>query len=212
METRSGIRKRPIQGSIRLNRNGLVDDEQGDRVRHGGPEKALHHYPADHYQFWRIECPGAATLLGKPGAFGENISSRGITEEEVCVGEVFLIGTAVIQVSQGRQPCWRLNERFGMSGIAPRVQESGRSGWYYRILEEGDIEAGDVALLLERPEGDWTIRRLWEVMYRDAMDLEVLGKMAGLETLSQSWRELARQRISRRTVEDWRPRLDRPDA
>ncbi|MEQ8296291.1 MAG: MOSC domain-containing protein [Nitratireductor sp.] len=206
----SGIRKAPVAGPVRLTREGLIGDRQGDRKHHGGPEKALHHYPADHYPAWRERYPDIAATLAAVGAFGENLSSHGLTEAEICVGDVFRLGGATLQVSQGRQPCWRLNERFGERQMARRVQESGRTGWYYRVLEEGDIEAGMTAELIDRPAGAWTLARLSHTLYRDTLNNDALAEMAELATLSTSWRDLARRRLDRRAVEDWTSRLSTP--
>ncbi|MVA95850.1 MOSC domain-containing protein [Nitratireductor sp. CAU 1489] len=206
----SGIRKAPVRGPVRLTREGLVGDQQGDRKHHGGPEKALHHYPADHYPAWRDHHPDIAATLAAIGAFGENLSSRGVTEAEICIGDVFRLGGATVQVSQGRQPCWRLNERFGERQMARRVQESGRTGWYYRVIEEGEIEAGATAELIDRPAGTWTLSRLAHTLYRDMLNHDALAEMAELAVLSTSWRDLARRRLARRAVEDWTSRLSTP--
>lgn len=145
----SGIDKRPVAGPIQVTRMGLAGDDQADRRHHGGPDKALHHYPAEHYEYWRSELPGKATLFVN-GGFGENLSTRGLTEATVCLGDVWRLGGALLQVSQGRQPCHRLNLRFDLPDMVERVRESGRSGWYYRVLEEGIAEPGDCLVLLDR--------------------------------------------------------------
>lgn len=137
----SGIVKSPVEHPVFLSRNGLEGDAQGDTGRHGGPEKAVHHYPFDHYREWQSEI-GPHSLLDRPGAFGENVSTAGLTEADVAIGDIFRLGHALIQVSQGRQPCWKLNERFADARMARRVQEAGRTGWYYRVLEEGAVAPG----------------------------------------------------------------------
>ena len=116
----SGIDKSTISGSVNVLVTGFEGDEQADRKHHGGPDMAVHHYPLDHYVAWKCENPLRATKFAKPGAFGENISARGMTEETVCVGDVYKVGTARIQVSQARQPCWKLNVRFGIEDMAMR--------------------------------------------------------------------------------------------
>ena len=139
----SGIDKHPVGVRLWLGLEGLNGDEQADRRFHGGPEKALHHYARDHYPAW-LEALGERAVLGGPGAFGENISTAGMTESEVCVGDVYRAGTALIQVSQARQPCWKLDHRFGRRGMAAQVQASGMTGWYYRVLRTGWLAVGDV--------------------------------------------------------------------
>lgn len=206
-EVLSGIVKTPADRPLRLGREGFEGDEQGDRRHHGGPEKAVHHYAADHYPLWRSELGPLPPLLA-PGGFGENVSTAGLTEETVAVGDVFRLGTALVQVSQGRQPCWRLNRRFGVRDMALRVQTSGRTGWYYRVLETGTVAPGDAMILLERPAPDWTLHRLWRVFYIDRLNREELRAMADLAVLSEGWRTRAARRLDSGRVEDWSARLD----
>ncbi|ACM00091.1 Pyridoxal kinase [Cereibacter sphaeroides KD131] len=151
----SGIGKTPVAGPLTLGREGFEGDEQADRRVHGGPEKAVHHYPSDHYESWRAELGDLPAILA-PGGFGENLSTAGLTEAEVAVGDTFRLGGALIQVSQGRQPCWKLNHRFGVPDMARRVQLTGRTGWYYRVLEPGTVAPGDRLELIDRraPELD----------------------------------------------------------
>lgn len=206
----SAIHKTPVNGKICAETNGLVCDQQGDTEKHGGPEKALHHYPLDHYASWLAEYPEFATILEKPGAFGENFSTRGICEEDVCIGDIYRAGTALIQVSQARQPCWKLNVRFSEPKMARRVQESRRTGWYYRVLEAGEIEAGDTLELLQRPHPDWPLSRLLHCFYVDTLNYEALREIAALDVLAESWRKIAVNRLEQRAVEPWERRLTRP--
>lgn len=206
----SGIDKRPVVGPVAVTVTGLGGDGQGDRRHHGGAEKAVHHYPRDHYAVWAQEWPALAPRLTAPGAFGENLSTRGLTEAEVCIGDVFRLGSAVVQTSQARQPCWRLNVRFASRRMARAVQESGRTGWYYRVLEKGEVAPGDRLELLERPQPQWPLARLLDVLYRDRMNREALAAMAVLPELADSWRSLAARRLARGAVEDWRGRLAGP--
>ena len=207
----SGIFKKPVDRAIDISRTGLIGDEQGDKKNHGGPEKAIHHYPYDHYVLWRAEIPEIAKKLEKEGAFGENISTEGLTESNVCVGDTYRLGTALVQICQGRQPCWRLNERFGDSTMARWVQATGRTGWYYRVLEEGRVASGDTIDLIDRPAEGWTLQRILHVLYHDTMNAEDLARLAELKLLTNSWRALARRRFERRKVEDWSSRLNTPE-
>ncbi len=202
----SAIDKHPLDRAVHLGREGLAADAQGDRRRHGGVEKALHHYPLDHYAAWREEI-GARPVLSGPGAFGENLSSRGLTEADVAIGDVFRLGAALVEVSQGRQPCWKLNHRFGVPDMAARVQASGRTGWYYRVLEEGLVAPGDALIRVERRTPDWPLARLWRILYVDTLAVDELAAMAEIPGLPESWRRLAARRLERRQVEDWSPRL-----
>ena len=113
----SGIDKHPVSEAIWAGRNGLQGDAQSDLKHHGGADKAVHHYAYEHYEFWRNEL-GPKDVLLRPGAFGENFSSTGLTEKEICISDVFSIGSAIVQVTQARQPCWKLNLRFDHSNMS----------------------------------------------------------------------------------------------
>jgi MOSC domain-containing protein YiiM len=202
----SGIDKAAVVGSAWLGREGFTGDEQGDRKHHGGPEKAVHHYAFEHYARWR-EAIGERDLLTRPGAFGENLSTIGLTEAQIAIGDTFRAGGAVIQVSQGRQPCWRLNLRFGLPDMALRVQTSGRTGWYYRVIQEGFVAAGDDLVLVDRLSPEWTIGRLWRALYVDTLNVDELAAMAELTHLPESWRRYASRRLATGQVEDWSHRL-----
>ncbi len=204
--TPSGIDKHPVSGRIRLGRDGLVGDAQGDRKHHGGPDKAVHHYARDHYAYWR-EAIGERDILAQAGAFGENVSTVGLTEADMAVGDTFRLGSALIQVSQGRQPCWKLNLRFGVPDMARRLQASGRTGWYYRVLEEGNVEAGDALALVDRLSPDWTIARLWRALYVDTLNMPELAMISELAHLPDGWRHYAAKRLATGRVEDWSHRL-----
>lgn len=209
----SAIGKTPVSGRVWLGETGLEGDQHAELKHHGGPEKALHHYPFDHYATWRSEwqagASGLTTLDGR-GAFGENISAYGLTEADVCVGDVYRIGAAIVQVSQPRQPCWKLNLRFARADMSRAVQNSQRTGWYYRVLEAGEIGAGDTIERLARPHAQWSVERLLRVFYVDRDDVQALENMAQLDTLSPSWRKTAAKRLESGEVESWSKRLDTP--
>lgn len=206
----SGIDKLPVAGPVALVASGLAGDGHGDTRHHGGPEKALHLYPRVHYAAWRRELPDLRGCFAA-GAFGENLAVRGITEADACIGDVFRAGTALIELSQGRQPCWRLNLRFGIADMARRVQTSGRTGWYFRVIEEGDLAAGSTLTLMRRPNPDWTLGRAHHLLYQDTLNFEALAEFAALPGLSPSWQTLARRRLERRSVERWNTRVQTPE-
>ena len=203
---KSAIDKRPAAALWRIDALGLAGDAQADHRHHGGPEKALHHYLCEHYATWVGEI-GDDPLLRMPGAFGENLSTRGWTEANVCIGDVVRFGSALLQVSQGRQPCWKLNRRFRRPDMALRVQSTGRAGWYYRVIEAGVADSDDFLWLIDRPRPAWTLQRLSRLLYRGADDREGLAELAALPELAQNWRDLARQRVDSGKVEDWTKRL-----
>ncbi len=203
----SAILKQAIGGPWQISETGLAGDEQADTRHHGGPEKALHHYCFDHYAVWREELPSARQILEAAPAFGENISAPGFSEADVCVGDVFEAGSVTLQVSQGRQPCWKLNTRFGVPDMAKRVQQTGRTGWYYRILKPGTIEPGCALKLIDRPQPDWTIAGIAKLLYHRPEAFAELEALAEVSELAEGWRTLARRRVERRSVEDWTARL-----
>lgn len=203
----SGIAKSPVDQALDLTLAGFTLDAQGDLAVHGGSQKALHHYPYDHYATWAAEI-GAHALLSKPGAFGENLSTTGLCETDVAIGDVFRLGSAVIEVSQGRQPCWKLNERFSMKTMAREVQRTGRTGWYYRVLVTGSVAPSDTLVLVERQFPEWTIERIWRAFYVDPLNRAELAAISDLPALAPGWREHARRRIASGQIEDWTRRLD----
>jgi MOSC domain-containing protein YiiM len=206
--SRSAIAKNPVAGPVQVGSEGLAGDEQGDRRVHGGADKAIHHYPREHYPVWAGEI-GPHPLLAQAGAFGENISTHGVTERDLCLGDRLRLGSAVVEVSQGRQPCWKLSDRFGVADMARRVQDSGRSGWYYRVLEQGEVAAGDELVLLERAHPQWPLVRVTELLYRRTLDPVELRGVLELP-LVPSWRSLFERRLAQGTTESWASRLEGP--
>lgn len=208
--SRSGIDKRPLQGPVWIGELGLDGDEQGDLRVHGGPDKAVHHYPREHYRVWRDDI-GAHALLDAPGAFGENLSSEGLNEAQVCLGDRYRFGGALLEVSQARQPCWKLNDRFGVADMARRMQATGRTGWYYRVLEAGEAVAGDRLVLSARPWPQWPLQRIAAMLFVRTLDRDELAAALALP-LVPSWRKLVEARLARGEVEDWSKRIDGPPA
>lgn len=203
----SGIDKRLVSDRLWLGAEGFAGDAQADRKHHGGPDKAVHHYAFDHYAYWSTQL-GAREVVTRPGAFGENLSTLGMTEADVCIGDVFTLSTAVLQVSQARQPCWKLNLRFDHPKMSSLVQHSGKTGWYYRVLETGWVAPGDTLHLRERPHPDWTLTQVLDVLYRRALDLDALRALVAIEAFPASWRQLFARRLAAGEVEDWRRRLE----
>ncbi|PKP73678.1 MAG: MOSC domain-containing protein [Alphaproteobacteria bacterium HGW-Alphaproteobacteria-6] len=203
----SAIVKTPVAGPVSIGAMGLAGDAQGDPARHGGVDKAVHVYPMAHYASWARDLPEQADRL-TPGAFGENIVLDGLSEADICIGDRFDLGTARVEVSQARQPCWKLNLRFGVPDMARRVQVSGRTGWYLRVLVPGHVAEGDQLVLTARPNPDWDLERVQRLLYRDALDRAALAEFTDLAGLSASWRALALRRLESGALEDWEPRLD----
>jgi len=188
---RTAFYKEPVAGRVAVGPTGLAGDEQADRENHGGIDKAVLAYSADHYPFWREQ-------LGQPeipfGGFGENLTIAGLDETLVCIGDVWRIGEVRFEVSQPRQPCWKLSRRWRTSDLARQVMANGKSGWYLRVLEGGELEAGKSATLESRPLPQWTVARASDTLYHRKDDLEASAELAQLPQLSLAWREIFLQR------------------
>jgi len=190
----SAIAKQPVSGAVRIGWLGLAGDSVADPVHHGGWDKAIHLYPQDHYGWWRERKPGHP-LLEKPGAFGENIASHGMTEEEVCLGDRFSLGSAVVEVSHGRQPCWKLDHRFGARDVMATIVKTARCGIYFRVLREGEAEAGVMMELLERPLPQWSIARVFRLLIGGGHkgEPDAVRTLTDMPVLAEAWRERARK-------------------
>jgi MOSC domain-containing protein YiiM len=190
----TGFFKSPIEGPVFAGATNLAGDGQADLLNHGGVDKAVLAYSADHYPKWRNE-------LGLPdmpyGAFGENLTIAGLSEELVCIGDIFHIGTVLFEVSQPRQPCWKLARRWRMHELTGLVVRNGRSGWYLRVLEEGWIEAQLPVVLIERPNPEWSIARANEILHHRRTDLPLTLELADVPRLADSWVEELRERAER---------------
>ena len=184
--------KDPVSGKVALSWEGLDGDGQADLVNHGGVDKAVLVYSDDHSERWRRELFPEGL---PPGAFGENFTVQGLTEANVCLGDVFQVGSARVQVSQPRQPCWKQSRRYGMNDLVVRIVRTGRTGWYLRVLTEGLVEAGDVMTLLERPHPEWTIERANQVMNVAKTNRELSLELADCPALAQSWVTSLRKRF-----------------
>jgi MOSC domain-containing protein YiiM len=206
----SGIDKAVIVDPVQVLKHGLEGDEQGDTRAHGGPDKAVHCYSADRYPGWLQTFPDNP-LFTRIGAFGENFSVTGINEASVCMGDIWQVGTARFQVSQGRQPCFKLNLRFGIPDMARRVQDTLWAGWYLRVLEPGQVRGGDAIYLLERPYPDFPVAHVLALIRDRVTDVAVLEGVLRLP-LPDSWRNLFQRRLQSQHVEDWSRRLHGDNA
>jgi MOSC domain-containing protein YiiM len=203
--TVSGIDKLPVQEPQRVERLGIVGDRQADLRLHGGEDKAVHCYAWPHYEYWRAVLPGNP-LLDAPGAFGENLSLEGIDEHDVCIADRWRIGSVLFEVSQGRQPCFKLNLRFGRRDMAAHVQDSLRAGWYLRVLEPGYLTTGDRIEVIERPHPSHSVADLLAFIRDRKTSPDRLESVLRLP-LTASWRKLFERRVARGSVEDWSARM-----
>lgn len=185
----SSIFKEPVEGPVWLSTTGLAGDRQTDAGDHGGPEMAVLGYSAEHYSVWRAE-------LGQPflkyGAFGENFTISRMDERLVCVGDVYAVGEARLQVSMPRLPCWKLVRRFRVKDMVERVHEKAWGGWYMRVLAEGHVERGSFVVLEEQPWPQWTVARVYDVYRRRAQDRQAAAELADCTALAATWRERLR--------------------
>jgi len=207
-EWESGIFKQPVKGPVWVSKTGLAGDGQADRENHGGPEKAIFVYPVDHYVDWQKEIPSSE--IG-PGGMGENFLLGNASEELVAIGDVFEIGDAVIQVSQPRQPCWKPARRFKTKDLALLIQNTGRTGWYFRVLKEGFIEEGQKLTLVERPYPKWTVAKCNKIMHGKTSNLEELRELAQCDLLALGWRDTLRKRVETGEASDIRKRIIGPN-
>ncbi|HSJ79438.1 MAG TPA: MOSC domain-containing protein [Erythrobacter sp.] len=186
----SAIAKRPREGAVQVLSEGLAPDEQADRRVHGGPEMALHLYPLDHHAWWRGQI-GDHPALDEPGGFGSNLAISGLTEEHVHIGDRFRLGTALIEVSQPRQPCWKIEHRFGAKGMVAAIIRTGRSGWYFRVIDDGEVAAGDSLERISIGTAEWSVARVFAALIAGKGTSAEYAELANLAALAPKLREKA---------------------
>ena len=182
----TGIFKLPVEGAVRVTRTGIEGDGQADLKNHGGPDNVILAYAAGHYPVWRKEL-GIAELAY--GSFGENVTIEGdFADETVCVGDVWKIGDVVLEVSQPRQPCWKLARRLERADIVDKVMERGWGGWYSRVILEGSIGEGMQVELVERKYPEWPVVRAVRAMYERKNSRGPARELAQVAELSARWK------------------------
>jgi MOSC domain-containing protein YiiM len=189
----TAIFKSPVAGRIAVKRLNLEGDRQADLAVHGGPEKAVYAYPTEHYPFWREELPGVPLPWG---SFGENLSTEGLLESKVRVGDVLRIGSAELVVTQPRMPCFKLNLRFQRSDMVKRFTQSGRSGFYLAVLKEGDLGAGDPIELVPAGEEAVTVADIVALYTTDRQNRQLMQRAIDTPHLAHGWLEHFRVRLS----------------
>ena len=180
----TGICKQPVDGPIFLSINGFEGDGVGDLKHHGGKDKAVCAYSLDHYPFWERELG----ITMPPASFGENLSISGLKEDDICIGDMYKAGAALLQVSQPRQPCKTLAARYGRTDLVKLVVETGRTGLYFRVLEEGTVEAGNPLALVEQDPAHVSVSYANRIYHHDRKNREGIEKILSLSALSDSWR------------------------
>jgi MOSC domain-containing protein YiiM len=189
---RTSIFKAPVPGQVRVAKLNLKGDQQSDLSVHGGIDKAVYAYPSEHYPFWRQQLPG----MDLPwGAFGENLTTEGLLEETLNIGDRFRVGSAEFIVTQPRMPCFKLGIRFNRSDMVKRFLQSGRTGFYFAVLKDGEVAAGDSIELLEKDEHNIPVADVVNLYRGDAANQELLRRVSDLPSLPKSWRDYFRTRL-----------------
>lgn len=193
---RSAIAKHPVLGPVRIGRLGLDGDLQADKRHHGGPEMAVHLYPLAHHAYWR-ECLGGHPLLDDPGAFGGNVAIDGLDETQVRIGEQFRLGSALLEISQPRMPCATIERRFQRKGMVAAILESGRCGWYFRVIENGDAMAGEALEPVPGTGTPYSVRDVFMALANPShpCDPALLEALARTPALSEEWRDKASRKV-----------------
>lgn len=179
----TGLCKRPVFAPLYLTKLGFEGDGVADLKHHGGADKAVCVYSIDHYPYWK-------KILGitlYPPAFGENLSVSNFHENNICIGDIFQLGTAVAQVSQPRQPCKTLAARYGRNDMLKLVVDSGRTGCYFRVLQEGTVKKGDKLIIMERDSHKITVSFANQIFHHDRKNPDGIEKILALTALSESW-------------------------
>jgi MOSC domain-containing protein YiiM len=188
----TSIFKAPVSGPVRVRRLNLEGDQQSDLNVHGGANKAVYVYPAEHYAFWRAELPAVALSWG---AFGENVTTEGLREDATCIGDRFRIGSAEVVVTQPRMPCFKLGIRFGRSDMVKRFLQSGRTGFYLSVSQEGEVSAGDSVTLVARDDDALTVADLVGLYTAEIANHDLLRRASELQALPDGWRDHFRKRL-----------------
>lgn len=191
----TAIFKQRVDDAVAVGIEGLFCDAQADRRVHGGPEKAVHHFPSEHYAGFAARHPEVATCF-VAGSIGENLSTRGWREEDVCIGDVFAVGSVRLQLSQPRSPCWKIDARYEIDGLTQHIDAQGLAGWYYRVLEPGVLRAGDALQLVDRNADPVTLREYWTLRHEHRPDSDALQRLIDTPGLAPQQRARWQQRCA----------------
>ena len=205
---RTSIFKEPVVGPVAVRRLNLDGDEQSDLSVHGGPNKAVYAYHAEHYEFWRNELPEAE--LGW-GSFGENLTIAGLPrEDDISIGDRLRAGSALFAVTQPRLPCFKLSVRFARADMVKRFLASGRTGLYFSVVEEGVLAAGDEVEFVSRDPGRVSVADVTRLYAHDRRDFETMRRAAALEALPEDWRRWFAERVAAATGSSVRDEAEPP--
>ncbi len=192
-KVRTGIFKAPLAGPVTIGNLNLAGDQQADLTVHGGAEKAVYAYPAEHYAYWRQQLPDTAFSWGM---FGENLTTMGLEENSLFIGDRLRAGSAVLMVTQPRMPCYKLALRFGRDDMIKRFLASGRPGFYFSVIERGEVAAGSDIEVLSRDPSRVSVADIVRLYLHQTQDSELLQRAAKVSALPQGWKaELLRRVI-----------------
>lgn len=189
----TGIFKEPVAGRVVLRRLNLDGDEQADLKVHGGPAKAVYVYPADYYAFWREHYPEMELPWG---TFGENLTIWGVQDDTIHIGDHLQVGSAQLQVTEPRRPCYKLALKFGRDDVLKLMWQSGFMGFYCSVLQEGEVTTGDPVRVLQRDEHAVSVLDILRLQREDRYDFDLLRRAVAVEALSQDWREVFVERLA----------------
>ena len=191
---KTSLQRNPVKGKVFLDLMGFEGDQVADPINHGGADKAVCGYPANHYSVWE----GELARNMSPASFGENLTIEGLTEDQILIGDIFQVGEAEIQCTQPRQPCHKLTKIHGYPKLASRIQVLGYCGYYFRVLKQGWLQAG---MTLERIHSDKetiSVRDAHYLMYRDKTEYEAIENLIAHPALSESWKQSFGKRLAKR--------------
>lgn len=196
----TAIFKQPVNGPIYLSKDNLTGDKQADLSVHGGPDKAINVYPVEHYDYWRqrtgilfkkrIHLPTPAN-----GAFGENFTVSGLLEDNIFIGDIFKIGEVIVQVTQPRQPCWKLARKFNQPKLPFWVHDTNRTGWYFRVLETGSVESNTAIELVESGCKEWSVAKANQLIIKKNKPIKDMLSILECPALSESWQKTFRSSL-----------------
>lgn len=192
----TGIFKEPVSGRVRLRTLNLDGDGQADLSVHGGPSKAVYVYPSEHYDYWKKELPQMQLSWGM---FGENFTTTGLFESGLNIGDKFRVGSAVVLVTEPRMPCYKLAIKFGRPDIVKRFLESQRTGFYFGVLQEGEVGLGDPIELIEKSERSVRVSDITQLYTREKHNIGLLRRAIEVEALPESWKSYFQKRLAKLT-------------
>lgn len=196
-EWTSAIVKRPVAGAVWIGTINAAGDAQADLKNHGGPDQAILGYSAEHYDYWRATVP---EIDWQYGGFGENFTISGQNEDTVCLGDVYAVGAVRLEVTKPRAPCYKISRRYGHKTLTALVEETGFHGWYYRVLDEGEVSAGMEVDLLVRPYPHLSIRKMNDVLAAPELYPELVAEIAASPATTDGWRARMNKALGTFTV------------